>query len=167
VRFSAIAGAVGAVVGFVLAVGGFWTGQTGTMMAGLVLVASGVVLLFVWRWLAPIRSMGIAAPSAGEAAHAMHLAAAMLNRSLLRDELRGNGARIELTIVDAEPTGDQWQHAPVYRLRLRYTPAAGGATVEAVVRETVPVTCVPRLVPGSSWHGFADPAQPERVFVDW
>jgi hypothetical protein len=167
VRLSAIAGAAGVVVGFVLAVGGFWTGQTATMMAGLVLIASGVVLLFVWRWLAPIRNMGLTAPSTGESLRAMNLAADMLNRSLLRNELRGSGTRVELTLVDAEPTGDQWQHAPVYRLRLRYVPAAGGSAVQAVVRETVPVTCVPRLVAGSTWHGFADPAQPERVFVDW
>lgn len=160
-------GTVSAIVGLSLLawamVNGSWSIHG---LPGGVLLFIGALQVGITRALS--KGLGdLKAPTMGEVNRSMTLATEMMARSRLRDTLRGSGVKAKMTLLEATPTGAQWQHAPVYDLRMRHQTGSADPLVEVRLREVVPVTCVPKLTPGSTWSGFVDPNDPQRAFVDW
>jgi hypothetical protein len=162
-RVGAACAAVGAALLIWWLVGGTWLAHG---MPGAILAFIGVVQVGVTQFVS--KAFGnLQAPTFADMNQSMALATEMMARGRLRDTLRGSGVKATLTLVEATPTGAQWQHMPVHELRMRHQVGPAEPLVDITIREAVPVTCVPRLVPGSTWSGFVDPQDPQQAFVDW
>lgn len=81
-------------------------------------------------------------------------------------QLATTGTPAQLQVTGARDSGTVVNMQPVVELDLLVHPD-GGVPYPATVRQTVPLACTGRVVPGSMLTGRVDRSTPTSVWIDW